>query len=134
MAFKVTARTLLQLGSELISSDAIAFYELIKNAFDANSPKVVVRVIIRVPYSVYLESFELLTLLKEAKVSEREHADNIQQIKNNLLSSLQEDAYNIEWIRNHLINSNTIDELLYAIENANYMRWSILDGQFTLQV
>jgi len=71
MAFKVTARTLLQLGSELISSDAIAFYELIKNAFDANSPKVVVRVIIRVPYSVYLESFELLTLLKEAKVSER---------------------------------------------------------------
>ena len=43
MAFKVTARTLLQLGSELISSDAIAFYELIKNAFDANSPKVVVR-------------------------------------------------------------------------------------------
>ena len=35
--FKVTARTVLELGSELISSDPIAFYELIKNAIDASS-------------------------------------------------------------------------------------------------
>ena len=37
--FKVTARTVLELGSELISSDAIAFYELIKNGIDAKSKK-----------------------------------------------------------------------------------------------
>lgn len=37
MAFKITARTVLELGSELISSDIIAFYELIKNAFDAGT-------------------------------------------------------------------------------------------------
>ena len=35
--FKVTARTVLELGSELISSDAIAFYELIKNGIDAGT-------------------------------------------------------------------------------------------------
>ncbi len=35
--FKVTARTILELGSELISSDPIAFYELIKNGIDADS-------------------------------------------------------------------------------------------------
>lgn len=35
--FKITARTVLELGAELISSDIIAFYELIKNAFDAQS-------------------------------------------------------------------------------------------------
>lgn len=35
--FKISARTVLELGSELISSDTIAFYELIKNAFDAKS-------------------------------------------------------------------------------------------------
>lgn len=35
MTFKITARTVLELGSELISSDIIAFYELIKNGFDA---------------------------------------------------------------------------------------------------
>lgn len=35
--FKISARTVLELGSELISSDIIAFYELIKNAIDAGS-------------------------------------------------------------------------------------------------
>ena len=36
--FKISARTVLELGAELISSDVIAFYELIKNAYDAGSP------------------------------------------------------------------------------------------------
>ncbi|MVF23133.1 sensor histidine kinase [Methylocaldum sp. BRCS4] len=36
--FKICARAVLELGAELISSDVIAFYELIKNAFDAESP------------------------------------------------------------------------------------------------
>lgn len=36
--FKISARTILELGAELISSDVIAFYELIKNAIDAKSP------------------------------------------------------------------------------------------------
>lgn len=35
--FKISARTVLELGAELISSDIIAFYELIKNTFDARS-------------------------------------------------------------------------------------------------
>jgi signal transduction histidine kinase len=37
LVFRVNARTVLELGSELISSDIIAFYELVKNAFDAGS-------------------------------------------------------------------------------------------------
>lgn len=37
--FKVSARTVIELGSELISSDVIALYELIKNAFDAGSKR-----------------------------------------------------------------------------------------------
>jgi signal transduction histidine kinase len=36
--FRICARTVLELGAELISSDVIAFYELAKNAFDAQSP------------------------------------------------------------------------------------------------
>lgn len=35
--FKIAARTILELGAELISSDAIAIYELVKNAVDAGS-------------------------------------------------------------------------------------------------
>lgn len=42
--FTVTARTILELGAELISSDSIALYELIKNAYDAGSKRVVVQV------------------------------------------------------------------------------------------
>ncbi len=37
MSFFITARTILHLGSDLISSDAVAIYELIKNAIDAGS-------------------------------------------------------------------------------------------------
>ena len=54
MSFKISARTILHLGSELISSDAIAFYELIKNAFDAQSKRVKIRAIIRIPHDAAL--------------------------------------------------------------------------------
>lgn len=49
MPFKVTARTILQLGCELISSDGIAFYELIKNAFDDGAKRVLVDCTNRMP-------------------------------------------------------------------------------------
>lgn len=44
MSFNVKARILLELGAELISSDGIALYELIKNAVDAGSESVEIRV------------------------------------------------------------------------------------------
>lgn len=47
--FRITARTLFHLGADLISSDAMALYELVKNAFDAGSPRVGIAVIARVP-------------------------------------------------------------------------------------
>ncbi|WP_205586865.1 hypothetical protein, partial [Pseudomonas aeruginosa] len=37
MSFEVTARTILHLGADLITSDAVALYELIKNSIDARS-------------------------------------------------------------------------------------------------
>lgn len=46
MSFKVLARTLLELGAELISSDDIAIYELVKNALDAQSPTVTIRLVV----------------------------------------------------------------------------------------
>ena len=49
MTFKVAARTLLHLGAELISSDGVAFYELIKNGLDAGSRVVRLDVLIALP-------------------------------------------------------------------------------------
>ena len=54
MSFRVTARTVLQLGAELISSDSVAFYELIKNTFDAGSQRVFIDVCMRMDHSAYL--------------------------------------------------------------------------------
>ena len=51
MSFRVNARTVLHLGSELISSDGIAIYELIKNALDANSPVVRLDVVCRMDFA-----------------------------------------------------------------------------------
>ncbi len=54
--FKITARTVLELGSELISSDIIAFYELIKNGFDAGTTDGVdIRFNIVIRRNAYLE-------------------------------------------------------------------------------
>ena len=49
MSFRVAARTILQLGAELISSDSIAFYELVKNSFDAGSRRVDLEFHIHIP-------------------------------------------------------------------------------------
>ncbi len=61
MPFRVTARTVLQLGAELISSDAVAFYELIKNAFDARSKRVEIDVVITLPFDVYTAALSQLS-------------------------------------------------------------------------
>lgn len=53
MTFNVKARVLLELGAELISSDGIALYELIKNSVDAGSESVEIRVNVALAASGY---------------------------------------------------------------------------------
>lgn len=53
MTFNVKARVLLELGAELISSDGIALYELIKNSVDAGSESVEIRVNVALGASGY---------------------------------------------------------------------------------
>ena len=56
MGFTFAARTLLELGKELISSDEVALYELIKNAVDAGSPRVEIKVTVRLSHSDYQDA------------------------------------------------------------------------------
>ena len=66
--FRVAARTLIHLGAELISSDEIALYELIKNSFDARSPRV--RIELCCPFSIAAARRAVAYLLeKGAEVS-----------------------------------------------------------------
>ncbi|MES2670653.1 MAG: sensor histidine kinase [Pseudomonadota bacterium] len=59
--FSVAARTLIHLGAELITSDEVALNELIKNAFDAESPRV------RIDFHVSLGQTKLDEFLQVAR-------------------------------------------------------------------
>src|SRR5581483_3917148 len=61
MPFRVSARTVLELGAELISSDEVALYELVKNAIDAKSKNgVEIHLHICLSYSAYSETMREL--------------------------------------------------------------------------
>jgi hypothetical protein len=64
MAFQFKARVLLELGAELISSDAVAIYELVKNGLDAGSKKIDVDVKIALQHSAYSQLAEYLTAIE----------------------------------------------------------------------
>ncbi len=83
--FKITARTVLELGSELISSDIIAFYELIKNGFDAGTTDGV-----DIKFNVVIRRNDYLYLTSLARNTEP--ADSIDALKEKAASKLNKDA------------------------------------------
>lgn len=60
MSFRVAARMVLELGAELISSDAIALYELLKNSIDAGSSSVAVKIQVVLKKSHLLEATQAI--------------------------------------------------------------------------
>lgn len=81
--FKIAARALRQLGAELITSDDIALNELIKNSFDATSPRVEVQVSSPFKYP----TSKLIKLAKDWEGTSIEVLDKFQSC---LLSELSE--------------------------------------------
>lgn len=65
MAFRIMARTILELGAELISSDGIALYELIKNSVDAGSKRVRIEVVAHVTRSQFDELASLIDFARD---------------------------------------------------------------------
>jgi hypothetical protein len=116
--FKVTARTILELGSELISSDAIAFYELIKNGIDAGSRNGVTInfniIISRRDYQEY-KSHILQTIEDEVHDSK-----DLDSLKKEISGKLNTEAEELWDIASDLIEeSDTYEALLEAIERIN---------------
>jgi len=117
MHFKITARTILQLGSELISSDAIAFYELIKNSFDAGSKNVEVRIVSRISKE------QIARILVRCKdLIENEHSkETLKDLKETALAALDQETYEIGHIKERLETCNTLDELVNILKKANFI-------------
>lgn len=116
MFFRVTARTLVQLGAELISSDSIAFYELIKNAFDAGSPRVLLDVCVRMDHGAYLSHVTALSnQVGESPGSLEKHKlDVVKDID----SSSPEAAVLIDKLK----SAQSYAVLLRQLEEANYIQ------------
>lgn len=93
MAFKFAARTLLELGKELISTDEVALYELIKNSIDAGSKLVEIEFNICLLHSHYEEALDALQKKRplaaiSVRLKEQILADAIIESRDALLGTL----------------------------------------------
>lgn len=99
---------MLELGSELISSDIIAFYELIKNAFDAGSRTgAEVRFQIAMRRNDYLRIRDRAQSLAREKASKSERADQLADLIKQVGTKLDPS-----------VDSETVAKLNGAIEGA----------------
>lgn len=121
MHFKVTARTILQLGAELISSDAVAFYELIKNAFDAGSPNVQVKIVIR------LDPIFLRSMLSKIEKGLGENSNNEAELTRFIIGELEgridSTAHNSESLKASIRKASSLADLQHLLEKANYIQF-----------
>ncbi len=120
MSFRVTARTVLQLGAELISSDGVAFYELIKNAFDAHSTIVEIEILARIPGDMQR------TIRVEMKATEsssgQQVAKTLDLFKTRILSSIDKTAPGSSELESDTKKCKTWKEVSDCLEEANYIR------------
>jgi len=113
MAFKIEARTILQLGAELISSDGVAFYELIKNAFDARTRKAVkIDIVVRVPDARF-------RLLKEALHQPK--PGSLTTSRTAVLEAIDPTTPLASDLTTSVKAANSLGELRAILEEANYI-------------
>lgn len=110
MAFKIAARTILHLGSELISSDGIALYELIKNSYDAGAKNVRISVVNR------LERDAQRAFLQQPLAY-----GTLDAMRTRLVANLIEGAPARDELRKEFDRATSIDALLDAVLAANYI-------------
>ena len=131
MSFKVSARMILELGAELIGSDGVAFYELIKNSFDAESPHVEVDVVTRLRIAV-ADSFYLSAANAEASKKKPRTSPEFQQLQVKILESLP-NTTDTDDCRNSVEGAESWSDLRDAIDLLNFIRFTDYGQGMTLQ-
>jgi signal transduction histidine kinase len=125
--FRVSARTILQLGGELISSDGIAFYELIKNAVDAGAKKVHVDVRMQLPLDA------IQNVRTAAEKSDELTKNDLKKLKAEVTASILSDAPDKEALRETIAESDSVDALLAAALDANSITFRDTGSGMTLR-
>ena len=119
MPFKVAARTVLQLGAELISSDGVAFYELIKNSFDARSATVEIDVDFRMPLQSFRAARKLFGDLRMAAGDRNPSSSVISQMSAAVAAGLDPASPGTAEIVGGIRSAATWDALSEAIDECN---------------
>ena len=119
MSFQVAARTILQLGAELIGSDEIAFYELIKNAIDARSKRVGIDIVIRLTYQNYVVLREEITA--EKKRLKKVTDEDLERLRGLIEDELILGSPSLKDFKQELSEADSIDVLLVLLDEANYI-------------
>lgn len=122
--FRVSARTVLQLGAERIRSDAFAFYELTKNAFDAGSKRVVVRVVERLPSEKIAEFKELLHSVAELTVRNKATQDTVRKVRELATTSVLKTAPEISGHRERIEEAHMPSALLGLLDEGSSIEFS----------
>lgn len=109
--FKICARTVLELGAELISSDIIAFYELIKNAFDADSENGA-----EIRFEIAIRRNDYLRLQQRIQ----SQSTDIDRLKSNIDDALDTSASNVSLgrFREIIDKAESYETLASALEHA----------------
>jgi len=110
LSFKIAARTILHLGSELISSDGIALYELIKNSYDAGARNVRILVVNRLTRSVQRDFLQLPL-----------DGRPLDELKRVIARGLIEGAPQLRELREEVNSAEDHSGLKAAVVGANYM-------------
>lgn len=127
--FRVSARTILQLGGELISSDGIAFYELIKNAVDARSKKIFVDVVVRLP----LEAVNEVRSFPSAQaVGSPPKKPSLTDLRSSLAAAVNADAPNSNELVGKLQAATTYEAIQELVADANSITFRDLGSGMTL--
>lgn len=125
MSFRVAARTILHLGSELISSDGIAFYELVKNSLDAQSPEVRIKVVQRIMFDSYDEILRALgkrrNPIEGANDSYKGRRKNWRKLRDQALKDTVEDAPGVEQLRRRINAARNRDDFSEIVSKANFI-------------
>ncbi|MBY5841267.1 sensor histidine kinase [Rhizobium leguminosarum] len=109
--FRISARTVLELGSELISSDVIAFYELIKNGFDART-----KTGVDIKFNILLRKNDHITLQTEIKKREKP----VEALKKEILERTAANALaaSLQELEALLASATTHEELTEVFDDA----------------
>ena len=113
MSFRVAARTLLQLGAELISSDGIAFFELVKNAFDASSPRADIDVVIRLDHDVYETQRQFVSLCRTGQLKREALGEAGNECKDAIISALDYSAPNVTTLEKEIRDASSCLRMSY---------------------